>query len=180
MEKRFQSIDSMINISVLVVLSATEKEKLESPNLRPKIDAIAKDMHVDWAIETNSNVYMATISRMYGPIVGKEEEGEMETAAINFMSSLSKLELKKSIPAIDDEKADQAIQDYEFIKKLVEDWEEVVVVKGKDTIKPGIVGFTIMANVANRYAIPCGRVGHDLAKELCMCYLKVHGHDKQG
>ena len=177
MEKRFQSIDSMINISVLVVLSATEKEKLESPNLRPKIDAIAKDMHVDWAIETNSNVYMATISRMYGPIVGKEEEGEMETAAINFMSSLSKLELKKSLPAIDDEKADQAIQDYEFIKKLVEDWEGKV---DEDTIKLGIAGFDIMVKIANRFAIRCGNIRRDLSKELCMCYLKVHGHDKQG
>lgn len=176
MEKRFQS-DSVINISVLVVLSNTEQEKLECSNLRPKIDTIAKDMRVDWAVETNNNVSMATISRMYGSNVGKEEENEMETAAINFMSAVSKLEFKEALPAINDEQADQAVEDYKFIKKLVEDWEEKVD-KDNDTIEPGIAGFEIMANIANKFAIPCGHIRGHLAKELCMSYLKVHSHDK--
>ena len=169
MEKRFQSIDSMINVSVIVVLTPTEQEKLECVDLRHRIDTIAKDMHVDWAVETNGNVCVATISRMYGPVIGNMEIRDIENDATNFMSAINKLEFEKPLPAQDVQKN----TDYDLIKKIVDEWDET------ETRVP-TVGFAILAGVdifGERVAIPCGHIKDKLAKELCMSYLKVHSND---
>lgn len=169
MKKRFQSIDSMIDISVIVPLHPAQQEKFECIDLRHRIDTIAKDMQVDWAIETSDNSCVVAISRTYGPVVGEEEICKIEEDATRFMLAINKLEHEKPIPTQEVQRNDE----YEFIKKIVDEWEET------ETRNPTI-GFDVIMAVnffGEKIPLKCGTISEPLAKELCMSYLKVHSND---
>ena len=91
MERRFQMTAEGIVISVLVVLAPSEQEKLECKDLERTITNIAKDLHVDWAVETNGNKCNATVSKTFGPVVGNAQVCEIEMAAVKFMSAVRQL-----------------------------------------------------------------------------------------
>lgn len=91
MERRFQMTAEGIVISVLVVLAPSEQEKLECKDLERTITNIAKDLHVDWAVETCGNVCTATVSKTFGPVVGNAQVCEVEIAATKFMSAVRQL-----------------------------------------------------------------------------------------
>lgn len=92
MEKRFQMTAEGIVVSALIVLSESQKEKLECKDLERTITNIAKDLHVDWAVETSGNISTATVSKVYGPVVGEAQAREVEIAAHNFMAAVDKLQ----------------------------------------------------------------------------------------
>lgn len=94
MEKRFQMSAEGIIISTLVVLTPSEQEKLECKDLEKAITRIAKDLKVDWAIETSGNIFTVTISKTYGPVVGEAQAHEVEMAASSFMSAVEKLQIR--------------------------------------------------------------------------------------
>lgn len=91
MEKRFQMSAEGIIISALVVLTPSEQEKLECKDLEKAITHIAKNLKVDWAIETSGNIATATISKQFGPVVGDSQAHEVEMAANNFMRGIEHL-----------------------------------------------------------------------------------------
>lgn len=96
-----------IIISALVVLTPTEKEKLECKDLEKAINNIADDLHVKWAVEVGGDfIATATISRQYGPVVGESQAHEVEIAATNFMRGIEKLSIpcpqKKLVEDVDD------------------------------------------------------------------------------
>lgn len=91
MEKRFQMSAEGIIISALIVLTQSEQEKLECKDLEKTITNIAKDLHVDWAVETCDNVCTATVSKTFGPVVGEAQSNVVERAAITFMSAIREL-----------------------------------------------------------------------------------------
>lgn len=98
MEKRFQMSAEGIIISILVVLTPSEQEKLECKDLEKTITNIAKDLHVDWAVETSGNACTATVSKTFGPVVGEAQSNVVERAAIAFMSAVRQLDIPKTHP----------------------------------------------------------------------------------
>lgn len=96
MEKRFQMSAEGIIVSALIVLTPSEQEKLECKDLEKAITRIAKDLKVDWAIETSGNISTATISKTYGPVVGEAQTHEVEMTANSFMSAIEKLHIKSN------------------------------------------------------------------------------------
>lgn len=128
MEKRFQILDEKtMECTVLVVLTGSEMDILECPDLRSQIDNIAKDLHVRWAIETNGNVTHAAISKVLGPIGTSQEAHALEIKATNFMSAVDKL----TLPVFDEpicpthepanEEAEVLAKELAFVKDLKED-----------------------------------------------------------
>lgn len=91
METRFQMTSEGIVVSTLIVLAANEKEKLECKDLERTITNIAKDLHIDWAVETSGNVWTAAVSKTFGPVVGNAQVCEVEAAAIKFVSAVRQL-----------------------------------------------------------------------------------------
>ena len=128
MEKRFQILDEKtMECTVLVVLTGSEMDILECPDLRSQIDNIAKDLHVRWAVETNGNVTHAAISKVLGPIGTSQEAHALEIKATNFMSAVDKL----TLPVFDEvdcptheqanEEAEVLAEELAFVKGLKED-----------------------------------------------------------
>lgn len=170
-EKRYQMRAEGINISAIVVLTTKEQEILECKDLENCINNVATDLHVAWAVEVSGNVVMATISKQYGPVVGDVQSHEVEIAAANFMSHIRDLELPKhDLKELDEPKSHN--DDYDFVKKLVDEWDET-------EERYPIAGFIIMARIFPEVYKPCGNISSRVAKEMCMCYLKVHAHDKK-
>ena len=169
-EKRYQMRAEGINISAIVVLTTKEQEILECKDLENRINKIATDLHVAWAVEVSDNIVMATISKQYGPVVGDVQSHEVEIAATNFMSRIRDLELPKH-EVKHHEPVDQN-KDYDFVKKLVDEWDET-----EDTYP--VTGFIIMERIFPEVYKPCGNISSRVAKEMCMCYLKVHAHDQK-
>lgn len=160
-----------IIISALVVLTDSEREKLESKDLEKTIENIAKELHVDWAIEVGGNVYIATISRTFGPVVGSAQEHEMEIAANNFMSAISELELPVD-KKVKDPEPSQLEGELNFCKKVLNDFDE--------TEKEfGIVGAKLLCGPENcPIQLPCGRIGRNLLRKMFESFIKVHSNDE--
>lgn len=87
-----------IVVSALIALTPSEQEKLECKDLEKTITNIAKDLHVDWAVETSGNVCTATVSKTFGPVVGDLQICEVITAANTFMSAVRQLDIPKMHP----------------------------------------------------------------------------------
>ena len=174
MEKRFQILDEKtMECTVLVVLTGSEVDILECPDLRSQIDNIAKDLHVRWAVETNGNVTHAAISKVLGPIGTSQEAHALEIKATNFMSAVDKL----TLPVFDEPKcpchedAEVIAERLEFCKKVREDMDDVEnvhvigakLVAGHEDIKP--------------FVTDAGRIGATLLKELLDLYIEKYDHE---
>lgn len=151
MEKRFQMSSEGIIISALVVLTPSEQEKLEYKDLEKAITRIAKDFKVDWAIETSGNISTATISRVYGPVVGDAQAHEVEMAASSFMSAIEKLQIRS--------------------KQLV---------KPQDAVNDTVIVFTAGKNAARvmKALRECTQATLDKAKRCVMNGRLVCNHDE--
>ena len=171
MDKRNQIIDSTtIECTILIVLSNTEVAILESSDLRPQIDNIAKDLHVSWAVEQTKNNTQAAISRLLGPVTSSKEEHELEIAATNFMSAIGKL----TLPTFDEEKneekgeweGDESEDELKFVKALLDNIEDargaMILHKG---IPPVILALTEKATM----------IGHYCLKRMCESYIEKYG-----
>jgi len=167
-----------MEVSALVVLTDSEFKILDSKddNIRKRVDAIADDMAVRWAVEESGNQHIGSISRTFGPVVGHNERHEMELIAGKFMEAIRDINL----PAIDEPKGphEDAVQVDEserqervdFIKLLLHDMN-----KPKDD-EEHIVGAKIMC-VGPAYIpflVPWGKLSHDLFKEMCELYLEAN------
>ena len=111
MEQRFQMTAEGIVVSILVVLTSNEQEKFECKDLEKTITNIAKDLHVDWAVETSGNVCNATVSKTFGPVVGNAQVREVELATTKFMLAVRQLDIPKKhlvkVQDVDDNKPDE-------------------------------------------------------------------------
>lgn len=169
-----KQIDSMTFVGVIIVLTPTELKKLECKDLEKSINNIVKELNIDWAVETDGQHPIVVVSRMYGSevTVDSAELHDLTTAGTNFLCAVDKLELQKPLPVRDHNNTEQKIDDYKFIKELVDEWDET-------EERVATAGFVIMAEVIpGKMYLPCGQIKNELVKELCICYLKVHGHDK--
>lgn len=171
MEKRFQSIDGMVNVTILIVLTGSQLQKLENKDLRSRIDGLAGNFHLDWAVETNGNVHIAALSRMCGPVVGSEETHQIEIDATNFMSGIDKMEL----PLIEFDKAEeddmQAMKPLEFVKKLLSDMN---LPSDNDRHVRGAMIVDTTTHLLFAAPTCWGNLAYDTLKEMCELYIKAH------
>ena len=159
-----------IIVSALVVLTDSEREKLESKDLEKIIANVAKELHVDWAVEVSGNVYIATISKQFGPVVGSAQEHEVELLATNFMSAISELEL----PAIDEKKPEpsQLEKDLKFCKDVLNGFDET-------EEEWGVLGARLLVGPEDGCVqLPCGRIGRSLLRKMFESFIKVHSNDE--
>ena len=172
-DKRFQSVDNMVNVTVLIVLTNSQLTKLENKDLRPRIDGLAKDLHLDWDVETNGNTYQAALSRMCGPVVDSNEAHEIEMAATNFMSKVDKMELPL-IEFDETEEEEQYAKPLEFVKKLLKDMN-LPSSDGRHVHGALVVDTTTHPLLVK---LTCwGYLSYDTLKEMCQLYIKAHDHE---
>ena len=171
MEKRIQSIDSVIVVSIIIPIGSVTREKFECDDLENRISNVCKDLNVDWAIEVETDVAAVSVSRTFGPVIGDGDIHKLEIDATNFMGAIEKMQIpekKKPLPARDH----TCEKNYEFIKMLVGTWEET-------EERAPTTGFAVLAGVdvfGHKVEMPCAHISEALAKELCMSYLKVHSN----
>lgn len=104
MERKFQMTAEGIVVYILMPVTPSEQEKLECKDLERTITNIAKDLHVDWAVETTG----VTISKTFGPLIGNAQVRETDVAANTFMSAVRQLDIPKKHP---EEEEDCPIED---------------------------------------------------------------------
>lgn len=168
MDKRFQMRAEGINVSALVVLTDSEKAKLECKDLEKAITNIAKELRCDWAIEVSGNVAIATISRQFGPTLGSIQEHEVELLATNFMTAVSKLEL----PDTKKPEQSQLEDELNFCKDVLNGFDET-------EEEWGILGATLLTGPEDgSIQLPCGRIGRSLLKKMFESFIKVHSNDE--
>lgn len=171
MEKRFQIIDDKsMECTVLIVLTQSEQALLESKDLLPKIEDIAKDLHVRWAVESSDNVVQLAVSKLLGPVGTSKDAHELEITAANFMSAVNML----TLPAFDEEKkekeddwnGDSPQDELEFVKALLDNIEDargaMILHRG---IPPVILALTEKATMISHYCL----------KRMCETYLEKYG-----
>lgn len=94
MDKRISLIsEASLLCEVIVVLTDSQREKLENGQLREKIETIAKDMKLCWDVEKRGNISIAAVGRECGPVIGSEIMHQIEIDATNFMGAIDKLEI---------------------------------------------------------------------------------------
>ena len=160
-----------IIVSALVVLTDSEREKLESKDLEKTIANIAKELHVDWAIEVGGNVYIATISKQFGPVVGSTQEHEVELLATNFMSAISELELPRD-KKVKDPEPSRLEGELNFCKDVLNGFDET-----KEEF--GIIGANLICGPEDGgIRLPCGQIGRNLLRKMFESFIKVHSNDE--
>lgn len=125
MDVRDQNIGDGIVVSALVVLTESEFNILESMSVRKRIDHIAKDLRVEWSIETGGNISMCAVSRTFGPVVGNTERHEVEMAAENFMKAIREINLPQvkepECPTHEATSKEANAEKLAFVDSLIED-----------------------------------------------------------
>ena len=156
-----------MEVSALVVLTDSEFKILDSKddNIRKRVDAIADDMAVRWAVEESGNQHIGSVSRTFGPVVGHNERHEMELIAGKFMEAIRDINL----PTIDEPKGPH--EEVEFVKRILHDMDLPM---GDDR---HIVGAIIVdcSTIPLCPDITCwGHMGYNLLKKMCELYLEAN------
>lgn len=171
MEKRYQSIDGMISVTVLIVLSESQVLKMESKDYRGAIDTIAKDLNLEWAVETNGNVSQAAISRLCGPVVGSNISHEIEMNAIAFMNAVDKLTLPSLEPEEKKEKDVKA-----FVSQLLHS------INAPEDDDRHVVGALVIDKTTHPFCPELtgwGSISPSLLREFCELYIEKYGKQEK-
>ena len=158
-------------ISNIEVLTESEENVLENIQYRNRIDAVAKDLRVDWAVETSGNISQIVISKSMITQATDQDFHELEMKSVNFMKVVHNIieeeKQKKSECVVDGEKTSHL----EFCKKLLKNFKP-------DNGRARICGAVIMEKVDFvKGCIPAGQICGDLLKELLESYVKTHSHE---
>lgn len=185
---RVQSIKDEIVLTVLIVLTDSQKDKVENKDLQEKIENIAADLKVSYAVEVNGNVAQLALSRSYSPIVYDlmEVTKKLAKASEKFIESIIALETnspkanpeKKRVNRAkkinDDVPYKEFKEESEFIKKVFTDID----IKGKDC---EIIGCDIIAKRAIKFGddviqvpVPCGKISKSTLRRLLMVYMEYY------
>lgn len=144
--------------------------KLDGNEFAGEIDRLTKELNINWHLKPESKTLVA--SRTFtGP-------GEISPAHIYsfkadvcaFVAKVKRLKHEEDVPAVNNNTPDE---EYDFIKMLIDTWDAT-----EDRAQT--TGFAVLAGMEGAGFMierPCARIPEKLAKELCMCYLKVHSHD---
>lgn len=153
-------------VAELIVLSESQYEKLMDKRLAKQVDSIAKDLHVDWAIEETGNANILGISRTTADVVDDAFYHDLEIASINFMKDVDKLQLSTEAECPSHEDATKNQENVEFVKALL---KEVVPNKNMRVIVAEIVPSFIPGTCIRKATIST-----DLLREMCKIYLESY------
>lgn len=164
MEKRFSLVDTgngvkAIKCSVVSVLTESGVKKLASKKLRNRINATAKDCHLQWTVECDNSTVLLT-SRVAMEFNAQDTHSlEMDTA--NFLATIDKMEIEDEKVQDQDEERNE---DVEFVKEVLEDLEDgnCITLALLSEIQLGDSGIVL----------PYGNISARLAKEMCKCFIE--------
>lgn len=187
----------MMSYAELIVLSDSQHKKLVLyemgerltglEELRKGIDNLAKDLHVNWSIESNGNVHIICIERTTTDPIDDAKYHDLEIAATNFMSAIDKMELPKEkdepeCPShepdkvnCDEEEKAQDAETLKFVKKLLNDMN-LPLDDGRHVRGALIIDTTTHPIFAEPTC--WGNMSYDLLKEMCELYIKTHENDQ--
>lgn len=158
-------------ISNIEVLTESETAILENVQHRKRIEKAAKDLYVDWAVETTGNVSQIVISKAMDTPATDQDFHELEMKTANFMKVVHDIieeeKQKKSEGVFEGEK----VEFLQFCKKLLERFES-----NDNGVK--VCGAVIMEKVDFlQSSFPAGQINDHLFKELLESYIKTHSHE---
>ena len=159
----------------VVVLTESQLEKLENPELLSRIEAAAKDLHVDFSVEKNGNVALCIIGTTQKWPVDSTDMHNAQINAINFMSFVDDLEVENDENALAPENKESA-ETKEFVHALLTDLN--LPKENGDHVIGAVVVDRDSANFGLLLpGMGWGRIGYALLKEMCELYLKAHEQD---
>ena len=176
------SSESPVTVTAVMYLTQEDQsllEKLENPEYRKQIDAIAKDMHINWAVikaHDNENLNLE-VSRTFDYTVTVTDRFDVKKACAEFAEKVSML----TLPAFDEaacpthepanEDAEVIAERLAFCKKVREDMDDV-----EDF---HVIGAILAARYKDHLdvAINVGRIGTALLKELLDLYIEKYDHE---
>lgn len=155
----------------VVVLTESQLEKLENSELLPRIEAAAKDLHVDFSVEKNGNVALCIVGTTQKWPVDSTDMHNAQINATNFMSFVDDLEVE-----VEEDKDGKEMSNKDFVKKLLEDMDL------PKTNNRHVFGALIVdGDCVNTPIIPVGMewgiMSNNLLREMCELYLKTHEQD---
>jgi hypothetical protein len=176
------SSESPVTVTAVMYLTEEDQsllEKLENPEYRNKIDTIAKDMHINWAVVKaydNENLNLE-VSRTFDYTVTVTDRGDVKKACIKFAEEVSML----TLPAFDEPKCpthEPANEDAEVIAERLAFCKEVRK-DMDDTENIHVIGAKLVAGHKDcESLIVCaGRIGAALLKELLDVYIGKYDHE---
>ena len=183
MRKRYQS-ETPVTVTMFEILESNEYDILESTDkdLKKRIDALAKDLHIDWYVDKENDKPICYVSRTYaqGRVIDNDDEMDVSMAATKFLNAISKMELPKKNEDAEEEQSNEAIsesqKDVEFVKKLLKDIP-------KEIPKEDFTGIVAADLLVSKEGIPFyyhdGRIGMSLLREMCELYLEAHHEFKE-
>ena len=158
-------------VAELIVLSESQYEKLTDDCFAGRIDAIAKDLHIDWAIDVTSNANVLNITRTTTEIVDDAFYHDLEIASANFMSAIDKLHYEKPVSEGECPSHENAnLTDEKFVETLLHDID----LPKED--EDHVIGGQILCRgpKCSPLPMPWGEISPELLKEMCELYLKAH------
>lgn len=162
-------------VTILIPLGFDVDEvakKMECEQLANRIAAIAKEMHIDYAVRASNHIRTAEISFTHEGKVTSQDEHDYEVKAIDFMSAVEKLELPQPD---DDQKCpsheSNKIGNVEFVKKLLSD---INLPSDNDNHVCGALVIDTTTHPFCPELTGWGQISYDLLKEMCEIYLQAY------
>ena len=156
----------------LIILSEPQYEKLTDNHFAKQIDSIAKDLHVDWAIDVTSDANVLNITRTTANVIDDAFYHDLEIAAANFMSAIDKLEYDKKEPECPSHEEENSKEEkrVQFVKSILRDMTQ------PENPDSEVIGADIkcMGPAYLPFAINWGGMSGELLKEMCELYLAAH------
>ena len=146
-------------LTQMAVLTESQAEKLESSQLRKKIEELAKRLKFRWYIENNGQHLMLCCSRTFITVEDADMH-DLEMQQDTFLSEIDKMELD-----IPEEKEDEKLNEdiVELMHNIIGDEEiicaELIVLK---------------ASPIGRVVESRGRISKPLLNEMCQAWLDTH------
>lgn len=158
-------------VAELIVLTNSQYEKLTDDVFAGRVDAIAKDCHIDWSIDETQNAHVINITRTTTNVVDDAFCHDLEIAATNFMSAIDKLEKEPECPSHENANlTDEKRETVDFVKKLLHDIN--LPKEDEDRVIGGRILCYGPKNIP--LPIPWGKISGNLLKEMCELYLQAY------
>lgn len=158
-------------ISNIEVLTESETNILENIQYRKRIDAVANELHVDWAVETSGNISEIVISKSMITPATDQDFHELEMKCVNFMKVVHDIIEEEKHKKLESVVNGKKTSHLEFCKELLKHFEP-------SDDGPHICGVVILEEVDYITGhFPAGQICKSLFKELLESYVKTHSHE---
>jgi hypothetical protein len=187
---RVQSIKDEIVLTVLIVLTDSQKDKVENKDLQEQIENIAADLKVSYAVEVNGNVAQLALSRSYSPVVYDLMEVTKNLVKVSekFIESVTALEINSPKANIEKKRVNRAKkinddvpykefkEDSEFIKKVLNELDNKQLNGSRELMHCDIIAKhnIKIGDEVIQVPAPCGTISKQTLRRLLMVYLEYY------